>query len=380
MIIPTYARFPVTFVKGHESTLWDAEGKKYIDFAAGIAVNSIGHAHPKWVQAISSQAAELAHVSNLYHTEPGIKLAQKLCEISGLHSVFFSNSGAEANEGLIKTARKFSSDNYGANRHTIITLEGSFHGRTMAALTATGQTKFHKHFHPFVQGFRYVPPNDIAALEAQGDDVCALLIEPILGEGGIIPLDAEYVKAAAELCKKRDWLLMIDEVQTGIGRTGTWFGFQQYGVTPDAISFAKGIAGGMPLGGFILGEKLQSTLGAGDHGTTYGGNLVCCAAALAVLEVLEPILPEIEKKGAFIREKITAMNLPCIKEIRGAGLMLGLSLSGITPADAVSRLLEAGLVALPAGADVLRFLPPLTIGYADLEAGLEIIQNILRKG
>jgi acetylornithine/N-succinyldiaminopimelate aminotransferase len=250
----------------------------------------------------------------------------------------------------------------------------------MAALTATGQPeKFHKHFHPFLEGFKYVPANDFSALEAQ-ENICALLIELVQGEGGVNPLDAEYVQKAAQLCKKNDWLLMVDEVQTGIGRTGEWFAFQDYGITPDVVTFAKGIAGGLPLGGFIVGEKMINVFGAGDHGTTYGGNPICCAAALAVLEILEPVLPRVKKKGAYIREKISAMDLPCVKEIRGAGLMLGIKLEGVAHTEVVAKLLDAGLVALVAGADVLRFLPPLNVGYDDIDEALVIVKKILRGG
>jgi len=379
-ILPTYPRYPVTFVKGTGCKLYDTDGKEYIDFASGIGVNSVGHSHPKWVEAVCAQAATLSHVSNLYYTQPVGELAKKLCEISGMKGVFFSNSGAEAVEGVIKTARKYSNDKYGEGRHTIITLEGSFHGRTMAALTATGQPeKFHKHFHPFVQGFRYIPVNDIAALESEAEktDICALMLEPIQGEGGVMPLDAAYLKKAQEICNKNDWLLITDEVQTGIARTGEWFAYQSYGIKPDAVTFAKGIAGGLPYGGFLLGEKAQATLGAGDHGTTYGGNLVCAAAALSVLEILTPILPTIKEKGEYIRKKVQQMNLPHVKEIRGNGLMIGIKLEGIPHTEVVANLLKAGLVTLPAGSDVLRFLPPLVISTEEIDAGLKILHETL---
>ncbi|MCL2577579.1 MAG: acetylornithine/succinylornithine family transaminase [Defluviitaleaceae bacterium] len=380
-ILPTYARYPVAFVKGAGSRLWGADGKEYIDFASGIGVNSVGHSHPKWVEAIYSQAGVLSHVSNLFYTEPGAVLAEKLCGFAGMRGLFFSNSGAESNEGVIKAARKYSFDKYGAGRHTIITLKGSFHGRLGATLKATGQEKFHKDcFAPFMEGFRYVEANDFSVLEAEAKagDVCAFLFESIQGEGGVMPLDADYLQKAAELCEKNDWLLIADEIQTGIGRTGEWFGFQNFNIKPDAIAFAKGIAGGLPLGGFLLGEKMYKTLNPGDHGTTYGGNLVCAAAALSVLEILEPILPGVKEKGAYIREKISAMNLPQVKEIRGMGLMIGIKLEGIANTEAVAKLLEAGLVALPAGADVLRFLPPLTIGTEDIDAGLAIMEKVFK--
>ena len=376
-ILPTYARYPVAFTKGRGCRLWDANGKEYIDFMSGIGVTSIGHAHPAWIAAITAQAQELAHVSNLFFTPPGVKLAQRLCAISGMSGVFFSNSGAEANEGLIKTARKYSSDKYGPGRATIITLEDSFHGRTVTTLAANGQDKFHHHFHPFTPGFRHVKPGVLQALEAQGSDVCALLIETIQGEGGVNPLSAQYIQAAAKLCSQRDWLLLIDEVQTGIGRTGKWFGYQHFGLKPDAVSFAKGIAGGLPFGGFMVADRLRGTLGPGDHGSTYGGNLVCAAAALAVLDILEPLLPQVTAKGEYICEKIKTMNLPQVSEIRGCGLMLGLKIEGTPPAEINAKLLENGLAALTAGTDVLRFLPPLVIEKEDIDTGLKILHNTL---
>ena len=376
-ILPTYARNPVAFAKGRGCRLWDADGKEYIDFMSGIGVNSVGHAHPQWVQAITDQAQNLAHVSNLFYTEPGAKLAKRLCDITGMAAVFFANSGAEANEGLVKVARKYSSDKYGQGRATIVTLEGSFHGRTLTTLAATGQERFHANFHPLTQGFRHVPPGDMAALEAQGDDVCALLLEPIQGEGGVMPLDAEYVKQAAELCKQRDWLLLMDEVQTGIGRTGKWFGCQHFDIWPDALSFAKGIAGGLPLGGFIVSEKLRNTLAPGDHATTYGGNLVACAAALAVLDILEPLLPQIAANGEYIRQKVEAIQHPILGEVRGRGLMIGTKIKHHPPAAICTKLMESGLAAITAGTDVLRFLPPLIIDKNDIDAALKILQNTL---
>jgi acetylornithine/N-succinyldiaminopimelate aminotransferase len=380
-VLPTYGRYPVAFVTGSGCRLWDALGKEYIDFMSGIGVCSIGHGHPEWVTAITAQAGELAHVSNLYYSQPGGMLAQRLCEIAGLGEkagAFFSNSGAEANEGLIKVARKYSHDKYGEGRNTVLTLEGSFHGRTITTLAATGQDRFHQHFHPFTPGFRHVPINDLVALASQGDDVCALLIEPVQGEGGVNPLDTEYLQKAAALCRERDWLLLMDEVQTGIGRTGNWFGFQDFDVCPDAFSFAKGIAGGLPLGGFLVGEKLRGVLKPGDHATTFGGNLICCVAALATLDILEFALPQVMPKGTYIREKIEAMKLPMVAEVRGKGLMLGVKITGVAPSDVNLKLLEAGLASLTAGTDVIRFMPPLVISKKDIDAGLEIFERVLR--
>ena len=377
-ILQTYTRYPIAFISAKDCRLYDADGKEYIDFMSGIGVTSIGHGHPAWVQAVTSQAQLLAHVSNLYYTAPAANLAQRLCEIApGMKGAFFANSGAEANEGLIKTARKYSRDKYGEDRATIITLEGSFHGRTITTLAATGQDRFHNHFHPFTPGFRHVPPGDMQALESQGDDVCALLIEPIQGEGGVMPLCPEYVQAAAKLCHERDWLLLMDEIQTGIGRTGKWFGYQHFGVMPDGLSFAKGIAGGLPLGGFMVADKLQNTLAPGDHATTYGGNPICCAAAVSTLDILAPVLPYVQEKGDYIRTKIQEMNLPFVSEIRGRGLMIGIKIANHPPSAINTKLLDAGVAALTAGADILRLLPPLTIEKFDIDAGLKIMHNVL---
>ncbi|MCL2616843.1 MAG: aminotransferase class III-fold pyridoxal phosphate-dependent enzyme, partial [Defluviitaleaceae bacterium] len=292
--------------------------------------------------------------------------------------VFFSNSGAEANEGLIKLARKYSVSKYGEGRSSVLTLKGSFHGRTLATLIATGQDRFHHSFGPFPEGFRHVEPGNVAELEAQGNDVCALILEPIQGEGGVNPLDTEYVKEAARICRERDWLLLLDEVQTGIGRTGHWFAFQDMGIEPDAISFAKGIAGGLPIGGFIVSERLRETLVAGDHATSFGGNLVCCAAALATLDVLEGVLPSVAEKGAYIREKIEAMNLPNVEAVRGKGLMIGVKVTGLPPAEINAKLIAAGLASLTAGSDVIRLLPPLVIEKDDIDAGLEIFERVFK--
>jgi len=376
-ILPTYARSPVAFVRGSGCRLYDADGREYIDFASGYGVNAVGYAHPYWLAAVTAQAGILAHASNLFYIEPVALLAEKLCALSGLSAAFFANSGAEANEGAIKTARKYSSDKYGPGRATVVTLEGSFHGRTITTLTATGQEQFHKHFGPFTPGFRHVQPGDVDALAVQDDDVCAIMLEPVQGEGGVWPLDAGYVKFVAALCRERDWLLIADEVQTGIGRTGQWFGFQGLGVTPDIVTFAKGIAGGLPLGGFLVNEKLRGVLQPGDHATTFGGNPVCCAAALATLNILEPALPQVTAKGNHIRATIEAMNLPQIAGTRGKGLMIGIPVKDGAPKDWNLKLLEAGLVSLTAGTDALRFLPPLVIGDEDIDAGLEIFEKVM---
>jgi acetylornithine/N-succinyldiaminopimelate aminotransferase len=370
-VLNTYARNDVCFVRGAGARLWDDAGREYIDFASGIGVNSVGYAHPDWVRAVSLQAGTLQHVSNLYWTLPGAKLADRLCALSGLDAVFFANSGAEANEGMIKCARKYASDKYGKARNVIVTLQNSFHGRTVTTLAATGQEVFHQHFHPFTEGFRHVPLGDLDALRAQPGDVCAVMLELVQGEGGVIPADEGYIRAVAKLCAERDWLLLADEVQTGVGRCGAWFAFQRYGVTPDAASFAKGIAGGLPLGGFLCRAKTVPVLTPGTHATTFGMNPVCCAAGLATLDILEPILPEVNAKGAYIREKLAAAG----RETRGLGLMLAIPLEN--PKPIAAKLLEKGLIALTAGGNALRLLPPLTITYEEIDKGVTILNETL---
>ncbi len=376
-IMNTYARYGVCFERGEGCTLYDTDGKSYIDFASGIGVNSVGYAHQKWVAAVSGQAARLAHVSNLYYTLPGGELAARLGGLSGMTRVFFSNSGAEANEGMIKCARKYSSDKYGKGRHTVVTLVNSFHGRTITTLAATGQDVFHKNFHPLTGGFVHVEMGDIAALRAMdGGDVCAVMLELVQGEGGVLPCPPEFLRELAALCAERDWLLCADEVQTGVGRCGEWFAFQKLGVQPDVVSFAKGIAGGLPLGGFMTGGKCEAVLGTGDHATTFGANPICCAAALATLDILEAALPSVEIKGARIRDGILGMNLPMIKGVRGLGLMLGIQVAG-SPREYVQALLEAGLVCLTAGSDTIRLLPPLVISESDIDRGLGIFKSTM---
>ena len=379
-ILPTYGRYPVSFVRGEGVYLYDDNGKAYLDFASGIGVNSLGTAHPAWLDAVTKQAAALGHVSNLYYSEPAAHLAEKLCEISGMQGVFFANSGAEANEGAIKTARKYSFDKYGKGRATIATLVQSFHGRTVTTLAATGQDVFHNFFFPFTEGFVHVPAGDISALEALGDDVCAVMLESIQGEGGVLPLSQEYLCKVQSLCMDRDWILIVDEVQTGIGRTGDWFAFQNAGLNPDIVSFAKGIAGGLPFGGFLTGARTRDVLKPGQHATTFGGNPVCAAAGLAVLGVLEPLLPRIQAMGTLLQNEIMRAKLPCVKEVRGRGLMLGVAIQGdVAPRAWVEALLSAGLVALTAGQDAIRFLPPLVISEEEVRTGLSIFIDTLRR-
>jgi acetylornithine/N-succinyldiaminopimelate aminotransferase len=377
----TYGRFDLAVDHGVGATLYSPEGVKYIDFTSGIGVNSVGYGNVAWAEAIYAQALKLGHISNLYYTEPYARLAAELTARSGMKNVFFANAGGEANEGLIKLARKYSHDKYGDGRSTILTLVQSFHGRTVTTLAATGQEQFHKHFFPFTEGFRHVPANDITALEsALSGDVCAVMVELIQGEGGVLPLQVEYVKAVRKLCDERDVLFLADEVQTGIGRTGKLFAYQSYGVKPDAVTFAKGIAGGLPMGGVLASEKCATVLGAGDHATTFGGNPIAAAAAIEVLRQLsDEALRQVAIKGERVKDTLRSWGLPCVAEIRGLGLMIGVSMVGVTPKDVAIRCIDRGLLILTAGADALRFLPPLTISDAELDEGLSILKSVLEE-
>lgn len=374
----TYARFAPVLVRGEGCTVWDADGRAYTDFTSGIGVNSLGFADPAWVAAIAAQAGKLAHTSNLFYSVPAAELAQSLCEKSGLARVFFCNSGAEANECAIKAARKYSRDRHGAGRHTILTLQNSFHGRTLAALSATGQDVFHQHFFPFVEGFAYVPANDTAALEARlaQNDIAALMLEPVQGEGGVAALDTGYLQAARELCRRYDVLLVADEVQTGIGRSGRLFAFEHAGIVPDIVTLAKGLGGGLPVGAVLFGERCADTLGRGDHGSTFGGNPVCCAGALAVLARLDDaFLADVTRKGEALRQALAA--LPKVKSVSGLGLMLGVEFDdGISAADIVRQAQEKGVLFLTAK-HKLRLLPPLIISDDDIARGIAVLREIL---
>lgn len=377
-VMQTYGRFPVAIERGEGATLYDPEGKAYIDFASGIGVLSIGTGHPAFVEAVSSQAAKLAHTSNLFYTEPGARLAKRLCSMSGMDKVFFSNSGAESNEGMIKLARKYSTDRYNNERTHIVTLQNSFHGRTISTLAATGQDVFHQYFYPFTEGFTHVPANDLEALKAAvGDKTCAVMMELVQGEGGVLPLDRDYVKAVEAFCRENDLLLLIDEVQTGIGRCGTLFAFQSYGISPDVVSCAKGIGGGLPLGAVLAAKTCSEVLGPGTHATTFGANPICTAAGNAVLDVLESgVLAEVAEKGAYLRGKIEEMGFAT----RGMGLMIGIAVEPGQHKPAVAKLVESGLLCITAGKDAIRLLPPLTITYEEMDRGLAILKSVLCGG
>lgn len=379
VVMQTYGRFPVTIARGEGAHFWDLEGRCYVDFTSGIGVNSLGSCHLAWIAAIEAQIHKFGHTSNLFYTEPCVRLAQTLTARTGMANAFFANGGGEANEGMIKLARKYSYDKYGAGRSNIVTLRQSFHGRTVTTLAATGQDVFHNYFFPFTEGFRYAEPDDLDSVRAAaGTDSCAVMLELIQGEGGVRPLDADFVRAVAAFCRERDLLLLVDEVQTGVGRTGSLFAFQQYGILPDVCSFAKGIAGGLPMSGILANEKCRKVLTPGTHATTFGGNPVCAAAALAVLDTLDTAtLNQVTDKGFYLREQIEALGSPYVRDVRGMGLMVGVGIQGMTHAEAAAKLREAGLLCLTAGSDTLRLLPPLTITKAELDEGLAIMKKVL---
>lgn len=378
-LMHTYGRFPAALDHGKGATLWDIDGKKYIDLTSGIGVSSLGHDNEALVSALNEQAHKLLHASNLYLTEPMVQVAKELVTSCGMGKIFFSNSGAEANEGMIKLARKYSYDKYGEGRNKIITLKQSFHGRTVTTLKATGQEKFHQYFYPFTEGFDYAAANDIEELKDKDDDsVCAVMIELIQGEGGVLPLDKEYVQQAAEFCRAKDILFLIDEVQTGIGRTGSLFCYEQYGVKPDVVSMAKGLGGGVPVGAVMASEICADVLGAGTHGTTFGGNPFCCAAARTVLSVVNKpeFLKEVQRKGEYLKNAILAIGSDKIKTVRGMGLMLGIVVDKESRTGMVNRLLEKGVLALTAGEETIRLLPPLVISYEEMDSAVAVMKEV----
>ncbi len=375
-IIHTYGRVDAALVKGRNATAWDVEGREYIDFTSGIGVNSLGYSDPDWTAAVSKQAGEIQHLCNYYYSPQNTALAQELCTAAGMAQAFFCNSGAEANECAIKIARK-----YGEKRgaYKIATLENSFHGRTLTTLAATGQEGFHKDFLPLTEGFLYAKAGDIKAMDALLEgSVCAVMIETVQGEGGVLPLEHAYINALEKLCAERDWLLLVDEVQTGVGRTGSLFAFQQYNILPDVVSFAKGIAGGLPMSGFMANEKCRDVLGPGMHATTFGANPVCAAAGLVVQDILsDTFLREVWEKGDYLRKGIESLNLPCFGKTRGMGLMIGVEVrDGWTNKDVANKLIENGLLILTAGPG-MRLLPPLVISKDEMDKGLEIMKKTL---
>jgi len=373
-IAGTYGRFPLELVSGKGSLFYDAAGKEYIDMGTGIGVTCFGTSDEVWVRAVTEQLRQLQHTSNLYYTRPCAELAQLLCEKTGMKKVFFSNSGAEANECAIKVARKYSAEKKGADCYTIVTLENSFHGRTLTTLAATGQEHYHELFQPLTPGFIHVPANDVAALEkaVAENSVAGILMECVQGEGGVIALDEEFVKAAARLAEEQDIPLMIDEVQTGNGRTGKMYAYMHYGITPDIVSTAKGLGGGLPIGATLMSEKVQNVLQPGDHGSTYGGNPVSCAGAVSIVKRLDDaFLAQVQEKSEYVWE--TLQNAPGVEAVTGKGLMIGIK-TVKKAADVVATCRDNGVLCLTAK-DKVRLLPPLNIPMEQLEKAIEIIKS-----
>ena len=383
LIVNNYGSFDITFTKGKNATLWDSKNKKYIDFIAGIGVNSLGHNNKALVKAISKQAKKQIHISNYYFSDAGLSYSKKLLKELNFDHGYFGNSGAEANEAAIKLARKYGELNGGSKRKTIITLESSFHGRTLATLTATGQNKFHPEcFAPYPEGFKTIKANDFESLENAFDDTCAaLFMESIQGEGGVNLIDKEWALAACEKARKAGAIVMIDEVQTGIGRTGSFLYSDSLGLNAEVVTLAKGIAGGLPMGACLFRGKAKDVFKAGDHQSTFAGNPLVCAAAEVVLETVNKnkFLQNVTEKGDYIRNTIKAWNFPFVKDVRGKGLMIGIQIeSTIKPFDIEVKCLEEGLCTTTAGNDVVRFLPPLTISKKEIDEGLEIFKKVLK--
>lgn len=379
--MPVFARYPLVLSHGEGPYLFDTDGKRYLDFLAGIAVNVLGHAHPALVEAIRAQAGKLLHCSNLYYTETQAQLIEKLAKLSGLGKVFLANSGAEANEGAMKLARKYSylKD---TEKREIITAQHGFHGRTLATLTATAQPKYQEGYGPLPACFTYVPYNDVAALEAAvSDKTCAVFLEPIQGEGGVHVPDAAYLQKVRALCDRHGALLILDEIQTGVGRTGTFFAYEQFGVTPDIVTLAKGLAGGVPVGAFLAKDEVAAAFHPGDHGSTFGGNPLACAAANAVLDTIEAqgLLAHVKEIGAYLVESLTKLQAKypaLIVGVRGKGLIVGMQLT--RPGRAISDgCLAAGAIINCTAGDVLRFVPPLTVEKAHVDELTAILDQAL---
>ena len=376
-VLHTYNRNPIVIEKGHGLHAYGPEGQSYLDFTSGIGVNSLGYCDLNWAEAVSKQAHKLQHTSNLYYTSPCSKLAKRLCRRTGMSKVFFGNSGAEANEGAIKAARKYSFDHYGEGRDQIITLVNSFHGRTIATLTATGQDTFHHYFGPFNEGFLYTPAGDIEALTKLVDKhTCAVMLELVQGEGGVVPLDQEFVQAVRALCDEKDLVLIVDEVQTGVGRTGTFLACEQFNLRPDIVTLAKGLGGGLPIGAVLVSEKVAAGMRPGTHGSPFGGTPVVCAGANVVLERLdESFLAGVREHAAQLRAGLE--RLPHVKGVTGLGLMLGIQFEdGVNASDVLAACRERGLLVLTAKTR-LRLLPPLVVTAHDIERALVILDEVL---
>lgn len=377
-IAHTYKRFPVTLLSGKGATAYDVEGKSYIDFGSGIGVNSFGYCNNNWIYAVTEQLRKIQHTSNLYTTIPDVQLARRLCEVTGYSRVFFGNSGAEANECAIKISRKYGVEKRGESCTNIITFRNSFHGRTITTLEATGQDVFHKNFFPFTNGFRYVPVGDKEALtNAVDDTVCGIMIELVQGEGGVITVDKDFVKFVENICKEKDIIFIIDEVQTGVGRTGTFLASEQFDVKPNITTLAKGLGGGLPIGAILMDDVVKDVFTYGDHGSTFGGNPVVCAGALAVLGELfdNKYLERVSEKADYIREKL--LEIPQVKDVSGLGMMIGIKLDdSFTAGEVAGKCVENGLLILTAK-DKLRMLPPLNITQEEIDKGIRVLKKSL---
>ena len=382
-IINTYGEArTLALTRGEGAYVWDADGRRYLDFLGGLAVNGLGHCHPNVVQAVQEQAAQLIHCSNLYYIEPQVRLAKRLAENSFADKAFFCNSGAEANEAAIKLARKYAKDQGRPARTNIVTMRQSFHGRTIATVTATGQPKYHVGFEPLAPGFTTVPFDDLdAAREAVDETVCAVLVEPIQSEGGVNEPSPEYLTGLREICDAQDALLILDEVQTAMGRLGTLWGYETYGVVPDIVSMAKGLGGGVPIGAILTTDQVAKSFGPGTHASTFGGNPLCAAAADAALQTVieEGLAARAAKMGALLEERMLALQerFECVRGMRGRGLLRGLETS-IDANELAARCIENGLITICTNNHVLRFLPPLTIGESHIEEAAEIVEKSLR--
>lgn len=380
-IMQTYKRFPIVLVKGQGQKVWDANGKEYLDFVAGIAVCNLGHSHPGVIGALTKQLEKLTHVSNLYYTEPQAQLAKLLVANSFADKVFFCNSGAEANEAAIKLARKYAHENLGDDKFELITMKDSFHGRTMATITATGQEKFQFGFTPLLEGFTYVPFNDLNALEkAINKKTCGVMVEPIQGEGGVNIPDDKYLQGARLICDQYNILLIVDEVQTGIGRTGKMFAYEHAGIEPDIMTLAKALGNGFPVGAMLAKDKIAKVFTSGNHGSTFGGNPLAMSAALATLQIMlkENILESSRKVGEYFLEQLKKLKdkHKVIKEVRGKGLMIAASLE-VDTADIVQKCMQKGLLINSAGAKTLRFVPPLIINNKDVDKAIAILNEVM---
>lgn len=375
-VTPIYNRLPVVFSKGEGYYLYDQKGKKYLDFTAGIGVNALGYNHAQWVAATQNQLGQLQHISNLYYTEPAAEVARKLCLQTGMDHVLFVNSGAESNEVAIKVARKYGHEK-AADKHKILTLKNSFHGRTIATLSATGQDSFHQHFGPFSEGFDHIETNNISDLhEKVTGDVCAIMIEIVQGEGGVIPLNAAFIEEIASICEKKDILLIIDEVQTGMGRTGKLFAYEHYGIKPDIVTCAKGLGNGLPIGAALMGQKVKDVLKPGDHGSTFGGNPVATAGATVVLETLtDAFLNTVTENSHYLKEKLEA--LKNVEQVTGLGLMIGVTFKHMAAKDVMLKAKEEGVLFLTAK-DKLRLLPPLIMDKEGIDLAVGCLETILK--